>query len=370
MAISFVGRNVAGATNGGDPSISLTALTGGSGSAPIQGDVFFVCGGIGDAASTELAMSMTSLGYTLVPGTDLVSVDTVTASMGVFYKFMGASPDTTAVFNGQGGSDAACGAIALVFRGVKAVADGGPFDGSTPAIATGQNTMHPNPPSLNHSNAEGIWILIAGVAGHNAGAGTTFTYPTNYVATSQGSADDTGGDVDAGMSYRSSGFSDPEDPGVMTLSGTDNVGYSWAAATMALAPAASAVQLVMTDGGASIALAADGPLALTQHNILAVADARMTLAADNIVLEGVPVSLVVQDALIALAAEGVVLTQHNVLAVQDAAIALVADGVVLTQHNVLAVQDAIITLAADNLDLVTEGGEEGDTFAPGDNFWF
>ena len=39
------------------------------------------------------------------------------------------------------------------------------------------------------------------------------------------------------MGYRSSGVSDPEDPGIMTLSGTDSTGYSWAAATIALRPA-------------------------------------------------------------------------------------------------------------------------------------
>ena len=45
------------------------------------------------------------------------------------------------------------------------------------------------------------------------------------------------------MGYRSSGVSDPEDPGVMTHSGTDTTSTAWAAATIALRPSVATITL-------------------------------------------------------------------------------------------------------------------------------
>lgn len=97
--------------------------------------------------------------------------------------------------------------------------------------------------------------------------------------------------------------------------------------------------------------AADGGLALVQHNVLAPADALHAHAADALVLTQHNI-LVVQDALHAHAADSLALTQHNVLAVQDALHAHAADNIVLTAHNPgasLTVQDALHAHAADNI---------------------
>lgn len=222
MAISFIGKAESSAINGADVTITLPAMQ--------QGDLVIVAGAIGDNDSVAtLTMSMVTAGYATVA--DLFADDTQDVDMGVFWKVMGATPDTTAVFNGQGGTDAGCAAEAMVFRGVDTTT---PMD-VTPTTATGINTMHPNPPSINHNNPAGVWTVIAGASGHVAGGGATYTFPTGYTTDSDtiGAADTT--HVSVGMGYRTNP-ADPEDPGVMTLSGTDSTGYAWAATTIALRP--------------------------------------------------------------------------------------------------------------------------------------
>lgn len=236
MALSFIGSAEASAANGADVTITLPST--------LQGDLVIVSGAIGDNDGVNFTMAMTTGGYTLVPGADLFADDTQDTNLGVFYKFMGGTPDTSAVFTGQGGVDAACAAVAMVFRGVDATT---PFDVAS-TVATGIDTMHPNPPSIDHLNPSGLWTVIAGASGHTLAGAGTYTFPTGYTTNALDVGADDTSDVTVGMGYKTTP-TDPEDPGVMTHSGTDNAAFSWAAVTMALRPQGTVSYTLVCDVG-------------------------------------------------------------------------------------------------------------------------
>jgi hypothetical protein len=222
MAISFIGSAENSAANGADVTITLPG-------GMQQNDLVIVTYAIGDNDNLDLNMAMVTSGYTEIH--DLLANDTSDCNLGVFYKFMPATPDSSAVVDGLGGTDAAVAAVCMVFRGVDTTT---PFD-VTSTSATGLNTMHPDPPSIDHNNPSGVWTVIAGASGQTIGGAETYTFPTGYTtnALDRGQADTTS--VTVGMGYRTNP-SDPEDPGVMTHSGTDSTGYCWCAVTMALRP--------------------------------------------------------------------------------------------------------------------------------------
>jgi hypothetical protein len=222
VAIEFVGSAEGSAQNGA--SVTLTLPT------ALQNDLVIVAYSIADNDTVDFDMAMVTADYTEVA--DLFSNDSNDSYLGVFWKVMGATPDTTAQVAGLGGTDAAVAAVAMVFRGVDTTT---PMD-VTPTTDTGQSTTHPNPPSINHNNPSGVWTVIAGCGSHNGGAAPTFTFPTGYTTNA---VDDSESDTTAttvGMGYNSAP-SDPEDPGVMTWSGVDALSNSWCAATIALRPA-------------------------------------------------------------------------------------------------------------------------------------
>lgn len=220
-AISFIGSGEASASSNSDPSITLPAMA--------QDDLVIVACAIGDDDGVNHNIAMVTAGYTEVA--DLFSDDTFDANLAVFYKFMGATPDTTAVCDGIGGTDAATAMVALVFRGVDT---GTPFD-VTSTTATGLNTFSPDPPSIDHGNPAGVWTVIAGASAHNLAGGGTYTFPTGYTTNAIDRGHDDTSDITVGMGYRETP-ADPENPAVMTHSGTDSTSFAWAAVTMALRP--------------------------------------------------------------------------------------------------------------------------------------
>lgn len=235
MAISFVGSAENSAINGGNVILTLPAMN--------QNDLVIVAYAIGDNDSIDFNMAMVTAGYTEIA--DLFADDVQDTNLGVFYKFMGATPDTTAEVDGQGGADAAVAAVALVFRGVDT---GTPFDVAS-TTATAINTMHPNPPSIDWATA-GTWTVIAGASGHILGGAGTYTFPTGYTTNAIDRGSDDTSDCTVGMGYRTNP-ADPEDPGVMTHSGADSVDASWCAVTMALrevAPVTTKVIIIEGDG--------------------------------------------------------------------------------------------------------------------------
>lgn len=222
-AISFVGGCEGSAISGGN--VTLT-LPGGL----AQSDFVIISYGIGDADGVDHDMAMVTAGYTEVA--DLFADDAQDTNLGVFWKLMGGTPDTTAEVTGRGDANASVAAVCMVFRGVDT---GTPFDVTT-TTATALNTMHPDPPSIDLVTAA-AWTVATGAGGHFANV-TTATLPTNYTTNAVDANANDDSDVTIGIGYRTDP-ADPENPGVITLSGADSVNNSWAAATLALRPAST-----------------------------------------------------------------------------------------------------------------------------------
>lgn len=237
MAITYVGGATASSAGNTDVSVSLTALTGGSDSAPSAGDLVIFAYNIADADNADLNMACNTTGFDTNEVADLFGNGTQDANLGVYWKFMTATPDTAVVGEGSlGGTDTAIQGVAMVFRGVATVAQGGPFD-TTATTDQGTTGGLPDPPSINTSGAAGICTVIVGSNAHAAGSGGAFTAPANYTTDflTIGNVDDTADGI-IGMGYNLSP-SDPEDPGAFA----DNVAATgWCAVTMALKPAPAA----------------------------------------------------------------------------------------------------------------------------------
>jgi hypothetical protein len=222
VAISYVNGTSNTATNGADVTLTLSGL------GLQQNDLVIIAYGIGDNDNVDFNMAMVSSGWTEIA--DLFANDTQDVSLGVYWKFMGATPDTSAVVDGQGGVDAATAAVALAFRGVDTTT---PFDVAS-TTATGIDTGNADPPSIDHLNPSGLWTVIAAATGNTLNA-STYTFPTGYTTNARQATGQDTSNVTVGMGYRSSGVSDPENPGVLTHSQT-STNNAWAAVTMALRP--------------------------------------------------------------------------------------------------------------------------------------
>ena len=243
-AVSFVGSCENSAIDGADVTLTLPSM--------LQDDLVIVAYSVGDNDNVDLTMAMVTTGYTKVA--DLFGNDSQDAHLGVFWKKMGATPDTTATVDTDNlaGTDAATTAVCMVFRGVDTTT---PMD-VTPTTATGLDTFNPNPPSINHNNPAGVWTVIAGGNVQRVVGGGTYTFPTGYTTNAVDiTRNDTNGTT-VGAGYNTSP-ADPEDPGVMTHSGTNDVLYAWAAATLALRPASgAAAPTVATNAATGVTVSA------------------------------------------------------------------------------------------------------------------
>jgi hypothetical protein len=247
-AISFVGSCSANGGNGANATLDLTSLSGGSDTSPSTDDLVIVAYGNADADNSNLNMDAAALltgnGYT--EAADLFSNDTFDANLGVYWKIMGATPDTEAVADNVGGADTDTPAVCMVFRGVDTSS---PMD-ATDVEATGLDTMDPDPGEINHNNPSGVWTVIVGANAHNLG-NTTFTFPTGYTTDAAQIAGNDTSDGVVGMGYNTSP-SDPENPGVMTDSGSDSTSFAWAAVTMALRPASAVAPTLDTAAATNV----------------------------------------------------------------------------------------------------------------------
>jgi hypothetical protein len=225
VAISFVGSAVGSASPNGTFNVTL----------PVgcqADDLILVAFAVGDSAGADNDLAVN--GFTEV--SDLsITTDTNDTEMFVGYRYF-VNGDTQVPASGNftalGGTNASNAAVVMVFRGVATAADGGPFS-TTATTATGIDTSDADPPSI--ATAATDWIVIAGATGHTGGATAAYTAPTNYTTNFAQRAHNDTVDVLVGMGYRSSGFSNPENPGVMTAAtvGTASAN-SWCATTMAL----------------------------------------------------------------------------------------------------------------------------------------
>ncbi|MCX7616315.1 MAG: hypothetical protein N2Z68_02910 [Patescibacteria group bacterium] len=291
LSMSFVGSVEGSATDGNDVTLNFSGL------GLQEGDLVVVAYAIGDNDNVDFNMAILSpTGYTEVA--DLFANDTQDTSLGVYWKIMGATPDTSVTVDGLGGTDAAVSAVAMVFRGVDPTT---PMD-VTPTTATALNTMHPNPPSITPVST-GVWTVIAGASGHALNPANTnnpYTFPTGYTTNNVQRPENDTSDISVGLGYRTNP-ANPEDPGVMTHSGTDSANYSWAAVTLALRPKVvtfnqSAYRffsnLDSTDVGSSLTLSQDTPATLSSsgqafrlRNLLHIGTNRLLLNEQNFKLQ-------------------------------------------------------------------------------------
>lgn len=228
MAIQYVGGRTdsrLGATS--NYTVSLTGLTGGVGTAPATGDLVVVTNVIGSTANRHASTAVVSpSGYT-----DLTRLDadgtTYDATVGVSYKFMGATPDTTVTLGSSGSVDDGQAVIIQVFRGVDPT---NPLDVAA-VTATGSGTGRPNPAAITPTTT-GAWIVVCSGAA-NSGQGGGLAYPDLTSVLIDGALDTN--DPIAGCGLKTDWTSGAFDCGQAT-SGPTAAAASWAAYTLALRP--------------------------------------------------------------------------------------------------------------------------------------
>lgn len=239
--ITYVG-GVAGSRAGSTSttSQSLTSLTGGSDSAPQEGDLVVVTVGVGSQGRNP---SCAISGWSTV-GTQLsITVDTYDTSLQVSYKFMTSSPDTSVTIPSSGNiADGQAWAI-HVFRGVDPTT---PLDVAV-VTATGNNTARFDAGPITPTTA-GAWVLICG-AGAASSNTTAYTAPSGYTTNwRQANGADTN-DCQVGAGYYTGWTSGEHNPGVVG-GGSTNTANSWAAFTLALRPAITIYEEDPADSGA------------------------------------------------------------------------------------------------------------------------
>jgi hypothetical protein len=236
MAISFVGSMApVGANNGGNVTLTFTGASGllnaaGAQATLQQGDVV-VCA-YASSGTADLAMSTSSSGWTEL--TEIYANGTIDTNLAVYYKVMGASPDTSFVAVGPTGASNGTIAVAMAFRGC----DGTPIDAGSLNTTDGTATSVPNPASTTPLTA-GAWPVIVGAG--VAGAGAAFTNPGDLSTTTnhfRSANHPETNDVAIGIGIKTDWASGAFDPGAWG-GGNVNASNSWAAISFAIKPLAA-----------------------------------------------------------------------------------------------------------------------------------
>lgn len=228
MALEFVGSNNGTNIVGGNITLSLTALTGGISSTAIAGDIVIAVISM-SSDGVDYNISMNTSGYTEI--SDLFSDDSTDSNLGVFYKILTSTPDTSAVFNGSGSGFDGAAAIVYVWRGVDQTT---PLD-VTSTIATGINGSASNPPAITPITAGSYVIAIGGSAStstSNAEFSSGSSSFSGFVSAIAGGA--VTRKAGAGICYLQ-WTSGEVDPGAFVTGGTGS-SDSWTATTIALRP--------------------------------------------------------------------------------------------------------------------------------------
>lgn len=217
---TFVGTGYGIAANGGNATIDLTALTDGSGSAPLENDVVIVFGGI----STDVigvAPITSSSGWTQI--TTGTANDSVAAGMTAWYKVMGATPDTSFVVTGTAlGTDSTAG-IAFVFRGVDT---SNPIDATT-VVNSATDTVIPSFSSITSSANDKGLVLIGAATGAHTQAGEFYTDANGFYEFLESRGINDANDITLGVAYRRVyGQSSSFTPGAFGFTGNDTGLYS------------------------------------------------------------------------------------------------------------------------------------------------
>lgn len=174
--ITYVGGTTSQATLSGTvtPTISLTALTGGSGTAPIANDLVVVA--VSVTSTSDLNIAMTTAGYT--EDQDLYANGTNDTNLAVYYKKMGVTPDTDFTLASFGTSGNSYAIAVQVFRGVDTSV---PLD-VVSTTATGTASVLVDPPAATAPASGSNCLVLIGGGSSTAGAQTyTASYLSNFI---------------------------------------------------------------------------------------------------------------------------------------------------------------------------------------------
>lgn len=229
MAVTFVGSATASVTADGDQSLPSGLAENDVVIAAVCSDGAFASGGSSGGISDGADAGTWTQLY--ISGNNLPGVE-------VYYKVMGATPDTVIDVNNAPSRDTAF--VSQAFRGVDTTT---PIDNST---STATNTSgDPDPPSHTTVTAN-AWRIIMGFLddddeASNASAPSGYT---NFVAEDSGNSSSTVG-CTLMMASKDAGAAGSEDPGAFSSSGSDN----WASLHFALRPASGSTYTLTADAG-------------------------------------------------------------------------------------------------------------------------
>lgn len=213
--ITYVGSVAEADNDYGDRTLSLSSLN-------LQENDFVIAFSASAAGATRQPVLTTS-GYTLLA--DLEVVDFRSSSLFVYYKKMGASPDENITFNRAFETTTYKSYGVYVLRGVHTSS---PFSATT-TTATSISSGIPNPPSISPT-AEGSKVVAIGAAAVSTGAAIDVSALTDGITVFKET------EITSVVGIGHLTFAGAViDPPAMT--GPDDVGYSWCAASIALRPA-------------------------------------------------------------------------------------------------------------------------------------
>lgn len=213
--ISLVWRSQNGGVNGDGVTFNFPSAT------LQEDDLVIVTGGGGRNADSEVFGPSTS-GYTTVDSIDAGATNNVAA--GIWYKFMGATPDTTVVCQNTGQGEDACAYTVHVLRGV---------DTTTPQDATFQvtsfqtSTTTPNPPAITVVTDEAL-VLVSNFGNSIGTISVSGGTPATYGSLAQSNQTDTYR-ANVGAAVKPLLPPASEDPGVFTYTAAGNF-YTWTTA--------------------------------------------------------------------------------------------------------------------------------------------
>lgn len=241
MAIEYVGRKTTSGNGVSSATLNLSSFAAGETTpATIQeGDLVVVV--LGRSSTSNLTLSLTTSGYTKL--LDIYSDDSVDANMGVFYKFMGSTPDTTVAIPAGNNNDGYVFEV-FVFRGVDQTT---PVDVTT-LSASGINGANINPPSITPVT-DGAWLLVGGVNTYGSAPSASPSGITNEYIDATFSPTRQAGSAVAQVRNCTGGVA--VNIGQWTYSG--DTADSWASFALALRPAPSGGKIKVHNGTSFVA---------------------------------------------------------------------------------------------------------------------
>ena len=208
-----------------------SGLTGGIGSAALNGDFVLAVYSLGSDTDETLTITDGTNNYTLV-GSELYIFDNEATNLRVAYKFI--TTDTSVTF-GQTPSTIVDGVCSVfVLRGVNATT---PLDVAV-TTATGANSFLPNPPAITPIT-QGAQIIAIGAGAVPAGAFNIYDTPSDLVNfhSRHETAGAGGRSTIQGIGMKTDWVSGSFNPSAFTNASSDRTSSSWAAMTIALRPA-------------------------------------------------------------------------------------------------------------------------------------